>query len=111
MVGPDSETLRRGEVWWANFPPLMGKRPVVLVGRRASYRRRTAVITVLVTRRVRNLDTEVALGPSEGLEPCVANADTIFTFERTLLVNRAGVLDDDKMRELDEALRYALDLD
>ena len=88
----------------------MGERPVVLVSRRASYRRRTAVIAVLVTRRVRNLDTEVALGPSEGLEPCVANADTILTFERTLLINRAGALDDDKMRKLDEALRYALDL-
>ncbi|RJQ08415.1 MAG: type II toxin-antitoxin system PemK/MazF family toxin [Dehalococcoidia bacterium] len=89
----------------------MGRRPVVLVGRRTAYSRRDAVIGILVTTQVRGLPTEIPLGSGEGLpHPCVANADTLLTFDRALLLNRAGSLGDEKLAALDNALRYALDL-
>jgi mRNA interferase MazF len=29
--------MRRGEVWWANLPKPVGRRPVVLLSRNAAY--------------------------------------------------------------------------
>jgi mRNA-degrading endonuclease toxin of MazEF toxin-antitoxin module len=53
----------------------------------------------------------VALGADEGLpRPSVVNADVLITFDRVLLTDRAGALDAAKVRALDDALRYALDL-
>lgn len=90
----------------------MGRRPVVLVGRHAMYGRRGSVIAALVTTRTRTLTTEVALGSEVGLSrPSVVNADVLMTFDRALLMDRAGALSAEQLAAVDEALRYALDLD
>jgi mRNA-degrading endonuclease toxin of MazEF toxin-antitoxin module len=76
------------------------------------YARRGSVIAALVTTRSRTLATEVALGSEVGLSrPSVVNADVLMTFDRALLMDRAGALNAEQLAALDEALRYALDLD
>ena len=62
-----------------------------------------------VTRRVRGLDSEVLLGPEDGLrEPCVANCDNLETVSKERLTKKLGSLDSHKLVALDDALRYAL---
>jgi mRNA interferase MazF len=104
--------MRRGDVWWADLPKPIGRRPVVLVSRNDAYQIRARVIVVPVTARVRGIRAEVSLGRAEGLpRACVANADTVTTIAKDTLVKRAGSLAPARLAQLDEALRFALQLD
>lgn len=70
------------------------------------------MLVVPVTTTVRQAAGQIVLGPDEGLrETSYANAETIATVSQTRLLNRAGALSTEKLAALDEALRYALDLD
>lgn len=101
--------MRRGDVWWAELPSPIGRRPVVLVSRDEAYSVRALVIVIPVTTRVRDIPVEVPLGREEGLpKACVANADTITTIPKAALVDYAGVLGAEKLVALDEAIRFAL---
>jgi mRNA interferase MazF len=103
--------MRRGEVWWSQFPPPIGRRPVVLLSRDSAYRVRVAVTVAPITRTIRNIPAEVALDESDGLSShCVANLDDIATIPKTLIKRRIAVLSVEKMQEVEAAIRFALDL-
>ncbi len=103
--------MRRGEVWWARMPLPAGRRPVVLVSRDSAYAVRSSVTVVEVSRTVRGIPTEVALGKREGLPSrCVANADSLVTIPKSWLESRVTSLSKDKADALDAALRFALSL-
>ncbi len=104
--------MRRGEIWWAELPEPLGRRPVVLVSRAEAYEVRHNVAVVEITTTIRGLATEVAVGRREGLaRRSVASADGIHTIPRARLVERAGRLSSERLARLDGALRFALDLD
>jgi mRNA interferase MazF len=104
--------MRRGEVWWAELPKPVGRRPVVLVSRDEAYSVRALVTVVPVTTRARAIAVEVPLGREEGLpKRCVANADTITTIPKAALAAYAGVLAPEKLVLLDAAIRFALGTD
>lgn len=103
--------MRRGEVWWADLPPPVGRRPVVLISRDEAYRVRALVTVVPLTTRARDIPVEVPLGRDEGLpRKSVANADAIVTIPKRALTEYAGVLDAEKLAQLDAAIRFALGL-
>lgn len=104
--------MRRGEVWWANLPKPVGRRPVVLVSRDEAYGVRALVTVVPVTTTVRDIPAEVPLGREEGLpRRCVANADTIATIPKNSLADYVGILGPAKTADLDAAIRFSLGLD
>ena len=104
--------MRRGEIYWVDFPAPVGRRPAVLVSREESYSVRSRCIVVPLTRTVRGIPTEVRLGPADGLSKTgVANADEIVTIPRTLLRERITALTSPRIVELDRALTFALGLD
>jgi mRNA interferase MazF len=87
-------------------------RPIVLLSRNAAIRVRTSVTGAIVTRVVRGLPTEVALGAADGMpKPCVVNADVIVTFDKSLLGRRICALGPAKLEALARAVRFALALD
>ena len=103
--------MRRGEVWWADLPRPSGRRPVVLLSRDSAYRVRRFVTVAPVTTRVRNIASEVRLGPEDGLaRSCVANLDTMVTIAKDRLVERITGLSTDKLQSVDTAIRFALGL-
>ncbi|MCX6564029.1 MAG: type II toxin-antitoxin system PemK/MazF family toxin [Candidatus Aminicenantes bacterium] len=103
--------MRKGEIWWANLPPPVGKRPVVLLSRNEAYAVRNAVTIAEVTSTIRGIPVEVLLGPEDGLpKKCVANLDTLATIRKELLVSRISALKPEKLNLIDEAIRFALDL-
>jgi len=103
--------MRRGEVWWGEFPAPIGRRPVVLLSRDSAYRVRSAATVAPVTRTIRNIPLEVALDENDGLPSrCVANLDDIATIPKTLIRRRIAVLSAEKMQEVEAAIRFALDL-
>lgn len=103
--------MRRGEVWWAELPPPIGRRPVVLLSRDVAYRVRTAITVGIVTRIARNIPVEVPLSPEDGMpQQCVVNLDDILTIPKARLAERITTLSPQKMTAVVKAIIFALDL-
>jgi mRNA interferase MazF len=103
--------VKRGDVWWAELPAPVGRRPVVLLSRDAAYAIRTAVTIAPVTRTIRDIPVEVRLGREDGLPArCVVNLDDVTTIPKSLLRKRIGSLSAVRIAAVDAAIRFALDL-
>ena len=104
--------MQRGEVWWAAFPPPVGRRPVLLLSRQRAISVRAFVIVAQVTTTIRDLPVEVPLGPEDGLpKRCVVNCDVVNTIPKSLLKERVCLLSRAKLSLVHGALRFALGLD
>jgi len=65
----------------------------------------------LITTTVRDLPTEVPVGPAQGLAgECVVNADNLFSVPKQAFGARRGQLGPAETQALDRALRIALGL-
>jgi mRNA interferase MazF len=83
----------------------------VLLSRDAAYRVRAA-ITVAPVRTIRNIPVEVILDRSDGMPArCVVNLDDITTLPKVLIKQRITALSTEKIQQVDQAIRFALDLD
>jgi len=103
--------MQRGEVWWAEFPSPVGRRPVVLLSRDEVYAVRNAVTVAEVTSTIRGIPVEVELGPEDGLpKKYVVNLDTIVTIRKNLLIERITLLRDEKINQINLAIKFALSL-
>lgn len=103
--------MKRGEVWWAELPPPVGSRPIVVLTRDSVLHKIDAVVVALITRTVRQLPTEVVLGRRQGLPVrCVANLDNILTVPRHRLKRLMGACDAAKIAELNQAIKAAFDV-
>lgn len=103
--------MRRGEVWWAELPPPVGRRPAVLLSRDSAYNIRTSVTVGLVTRTVRTIPTEVLLDTEDGMPSrCVVNLDDIVTISKARLTEQITTLSSEKMVAVARAVVFALDL-
>ena len=103
--------MKRGEVWWADLPPPVGSRPVVILTRDAVLHSIDSVVVVLVTRTVRGIPTEVVLGRRQGLPfQCVANFDNLLTVPRNRMRRLMGACDTEKLEEINRAIKTALDV-
>ncbi len=71
-----------------------------------------AITCAPITRTVRNIRSEIEVGPDEGLpEPSVINCDNLLAVTKDRLVSQpVGRLDLNSRISLDHALRYALDI-
>ena len=103
--------MQRGEIWWAELPPPIGRRPVVLLSRDVAYRVRTSITVAIVTRVARNIPVEAPLGPEDGMpQQCVVNLDDILTIPKARLAERITMLSREKMAAVARAVIFALDL-
>jgi mRNA interferase MazF len=101
--------VKRGEIWWAELPPPVGSRPIIILTRDAVLNNIGGILVALVMRTVRQLPTEVVLGRRQGLPvSCVANLDNILTVPRQRLKRLMGACDAGKIEELNQAFKAAL---
>lgn len=101
--------MNRGDVYDAAVPG--GAHPAVIVTRDRAIPLLSNICVVAITSTIRDLPTEVPLGPSQGLSrDCVANCDNLFTIPRRALERRRGALGPAELHRLNDALRIALDL-
>ena len=104
--------MRRGDVWWAEQPPPIGLRPVVLLSRDEAYAVRNAVTVAQITTTIRNIPVEVPLDKKDGLpQACVVNGDTIVTIRKSILTERICTLKAEKIQAINKAIKFALALD
>jgi len=101
--------LRQYDLWWADMPAPIGRRPVLLLSRDAAYEYLTRFIVVEVTSTIRSIPVEVSLGRAEGLNRrSVANFDNMHVVPKTRFVSRIGSLPASRVVEVKRALGYAL---
>ncbi len=82
---------QQGEIWWAESEDK--RRPYLIVTRSEAIPVLTKVVAAPVSRTVRGIPTEIALGPSEGLHvECAASFDNLEPILRSALTERAGTL-------------------
>ncbi len=83
-----------------------------MVTRDAAIAVLTAVTCAPITRTIRGIRSEVEVGPEEGLpEPSVISCDNLLTIPRTMLDEEpVGHLGLSSRIDLDQALRYSLDI-
>lgn len=80
---------QQGEIWWAETDEM--RRPVLVVTRSEAVGVLTSIVVAPVTRTIRDIPTEVALGQSEGMAAdCVASFDNLQRVRRSALTRRAG---------------------
>ena len=85
---------------------------MLLLSRHEVYRIRGAVTIAPVTTTVRGIPVEVPLGSEDGMsQPCAVNVDDIGTFKKNRLHRRITELSEEKMREVNRAVKFALDLE
>ncbi len=71
----------------------------------------TAITCAPITRTVRGIRSEVDVGLDEGLpEPSVINCDNLLTVPKSVLDEPVGRVDVHARVRLDQAVRYALDI-
>lgn len=104
--------VKRGDIIWADLGPPAGRRPVCVLTRDAAIAVLTAITCAPITRTIRGIRSEVEIGPAQGLsDQSVISCDNLITIPTTLLdAEPVGHLDLGTRIRLDQALRYALDI-
>jgi mRNA interferase MazF len=101
----------RGDIFDADLPDL-GVRPVLIVTRQVAIPVLSAVTVAPITSTIRGIASEVPLNSEHGLEhSSAASCDNLLTIAKELLVRRRGALSFEDVARLDDALRFALQLD
>ena len=103
--------LAQGQVWWADLPAPAGRRPVLILTRSSVANRLNSVIVAPITTTVRNIDSEVALGPEDGLpQPCTASIDNLVALPRNRLASPIATIGAERMPEVFRAIRYVFNM-
>lgn len=103
--------MDRSEVWWADLPPPLGRRPVLILTRSAVVAARNQVVVAQVTTTIHHLQSEVALSRADGMpRDCVANCDVLLTIPKHRLTTRITKLLPKKMGEVNQALKFAMEI-
>ena len=102
--------MRRGEVRWYRFAPPNKRRPVVILTRDSILEYLGEVTVAPITSTVREIPSEVALTPEDGLpRGCAVNLDYVQTVSRGRIGALIATLRPDRLREIRAALLFALD--
>lgn len=104
--------MKQYELWWADLPEPIGRRPVLLLSRDQVYRILKRATVAEISTTIRNIPVEVELGPDEGLtRASVANVDNIHAVAISRLSSKIGQLDAERAWEVERALGFAFDID
>ena len=104
--------MKRGEVWEADLPAPVGRRPVLILSRDSMPVRRPEITVAYLTTKVRNSPVEVPLTTADDgvQQDCVCNLDSVNTIPKKSLLHRVCILSAARMGEVASAIQFALEL-
>jgi mRNA interferase MazF len=101
--------VRRGEVYWHRFATPDKRRPVLVLTRSSLLGHLATVTVAALSRTVREVASEVIVGPEHGLPVrCAANLHNVFTLRRRDLGAFVATLPPEIMAQVDRALVFTL---
>jgi len=101
--------MLRGEVRWYKFRRPDKKRPVVVLTRDSALGFLGEVTIAPITSTIREIPTEVVLGPHDGMKvACAVNLDHVQTVSRGKVGALITTLPDSRLAEIRDALLFAL---
>ena len=99
--------VARREVRWLELEE-EGRRPVLVLTRDDALPRLRNIVVALVTRTVRGIETEVEIGPANGMPvECAVSLDNLRTVPRGLLTEPITKLDPARMGAICRALAHS----
>jgi mRNA interferase MazF len=103
--------VKRGDVRWYTFKPPDKKRPVLVLTRNSIIEYLNEITVAPITSTIRNIASEVVLGKEDGMpDECAANLDHIQTVRKDQVGKLIAVLSHERLSEVRNAVRFALDL-
>jgi len=103
--------MKRGEIRWYKFKAPDKKRPVCILTRDSILEYLGEVTVAPVTSTVRDIPSEVFLSNQDGMiKDCTINFDHIQTVSKTKIGSLITTLSKDKMEQVSEAVKFALNL-
>ncbi len=101
--------MTRGEIRWYKFAAPNKKRPVLILTRDSALEYLGEVTVAPITATIRDIPTEVMLGPADGMpRDCAANLDHIQTVAKSRIGGPITTLDRSRLSEVRSALLFAL---
>jgi mRNA interferase MazF len=101
--------IERGDIRFYRFPPPDKHRPVLVLTRDSAIGYLARVTVAPVTSTIRGVPSEVLLGTDDGMkQPCAVNLHNVVTVSKDRVGRRLARLNDQRMREVCEALGFAL---
>lgn len=101
--------MRRGEVRWYRFPKPDKRRPVLILTRDSAIEFLGEITVAPVTSRIREIPTEVVLGPEDGMpRECAINLDHLQTVAKGKVGALITTLTDSRLEAVQKALLFAL---
>ena len=101
--------MNRGEVRWYRFRALDKRRPVLVLTRDSIIDRLGEVTVAPITSKIRDIPSEVVLGPADGMpRECAINLDHIQTVAKAHLGGLITSVEPKRMAEIRTALLFAL---
>jgi mRNA interferase MazF len=99
--------MTRGEVRWYRFRSPDKRRPVVVLTRDSAIEYLSDVIVAPITSTIRDIPTEVVLGPADGLpRACAVNLDHVQTVAKDRLGATIATLSTTRLAEVRDALLF-----
>lgn len=103
--------MRRGEIRWYKFRTPDKKRPVLILARNSILEYLSEVTAAPITSAIRDIPSEVILSKNDGMpKGCAINCDHIQTVSKGKIGALITTLSSDKMKQVREAIKFALNL-
>jgi len=107
--GSVAGAIARGDVRLYPFPRPDKQRPVVVLTRESAIAYLSSITVAPITSAIRGVPSEVRLSEADGMKgPCAINLHNLVTVSKAHLGRRIAVLDHKRLREVCEALGFAL---
>jgi mRNA interferase MazF len=103
--------MKRGEIRWYKFKAPDKKRPVLILTRNSIIEYLGEVTIAPITSTVRDIPSEIILSEDDGMmRECAINFDHMQTVSKGKLGALITTLSADKLKQVSEAIRFALEL-
>ena len=104
--------MNQGDIFWRSFPAPDKARPVVILTRQRAIPVLTSVTVAPITSSIRGIRSQVVVGTEHGLKATSAvSLDNVQTVRKERLSDFVAHLPDSVLREIRDALQFALGLD